>query len=154
MQDPSLKELVERAAKVCGTKTELAHRLGVTPQKLSNWASGSVQMPPEQVAIVADIAGFPAETWLVRSTLLNAKGKPYEERLHKALGKWLPRTTGAIVLSLLIVGLGAFPAGSQAGEADDFLLTTMCILFIGLLLLIVNANGKCGVRATAATGIF
>lgn len=108
MQDAILGELIERAAKECGSKTALAQKLGVTPQRLNDWRTGFRQCPAEQVAIIADIAGLPAEEWLVRATLLNSKGKPYAERLHQALGKWLPRTGAAVGLFFLAGVFGRF----------------------------------------------
>jgi len=101
MQGSILGELIERAAKAAGNKTALAQMLDVAPQRLNDWRTGYRTCPPEQVAIIADIAGLPAEEWLVRATLLNSKEKPYHKRLEQALGKWLPRTGAVIALFLL-----------------------------------------------------
>jgi transcriptional regulator with XRE-family HTH domain len=112
MQAIFLGELIERAAKECGSKQELAKRLGVTPQKLSNWRTGAVQMPPEQAAIIADIAGLIPEDWLVRVTLWNAKEKPYRGNLEKALGKLSRLTEGGAA--------GFFAIASQHLSRGDF----------------------------------
>lgn len=125
MQAEILGELFSRAAKECGSRAELARTLGVTPQRLSAWEHGARQVPPEQIAIIADIAGLVAEEWLVRATLLNSKGKPYYERLHQALGKWLPRTGAAIVLCLLTASLFSFPGEAKA---DPLGFSTMCVM--------------------------
>lgn len=128
MQDELIRELVDRAAKECGTKAELARQLGVSATRLNEWRGGHRACPPEQVAIIADIAGMPAEQWLVRATLLNSKGKPYEERLHRALGKWLPRTGAAIGLYLLTAALTVIPAGNEAQATEPGLVSTMYIM--------------------------
>ena len=149
MQDAILGELVERAAKAAGTRAEVARQLGVKPQRLSEWEHGHRQCPPEQVAMIADIAGLPAEEWLVRATLLNSKGKPYHERLHKALGKWLPRTGVALVLCFLLAGHTAFLGGGNAHAATRAEPSTMYILSIAILLLIAIYNAKSCAITTA-----
>lgn len=110
MQEPeplaTLRELIDRAAKEVGTKTELARQLGVNPQRVNDWRAGYRPCPPEAVAIMADIAGMPAEEWLIRATLWYAKEKPYYGRLWEAVGKALPRTGAAIAGCFVTVGLG------------------------------------------------
>ena len=139
MQEAILGELFDRAARECGSRAELARQLGVTPQRLSEWEHGRRQVPPEQIAIIADIAGLVAEEWLVRATLLNSKGKPYHPRLVQALGKWLPRTGAALLSCLLIVGLWGFPGGTTYAEEYS----TMCIkLTIAVSLLIKTFHQK------------
>lgn len=133
MQDQILGELINRAAKECGNRAALAKALGVLPHRLSEWEHGKRQIPPEQVAIMADIAGLVAEEWLVRATLLNSKEKPYYERLHQALGKWLPRTGAAVVLCFLIGSPFGFHGEAQA---DPLAFSTMCVLSIALVLAI------------------
>lgn len=102
-----LRELIERAAKEVGTKTELARQLGVNPQRINDWRAGYRPCPPEVVAVMADIAGMPGEEWLARATLWYAKEKPYFERLRQAVGKRLPRTGAATATSSLIGALAA-----------------------------------------------
>ena len=154
MEDAILGELIERAAKAAGTKTALAQILGVAPQRLNDWRTGYRPCPPEQVAIIADVAGLPAEEWLVRATLLNSKGKPYQERLHKALGKWFPRTGGALVSCLLAGVLMGSMAGGDAQAMPHAELSTMYILSISFLVLIAIYNGECCKLTTAATNNF
>ena len=116
MQPGILGELIERAAKESGSKTALAEKMGVSPQRLNDWRTGYRPCPPEQVAILADIAGLVAEEWLARATLWHAKEKPYYKRLEEALGKWLPRTGAAIAGFFLIASLSAFPRSAEAAE--------------------------------------
>lgn len=129
MQQEVLGELFDRAAKECGNRAELARQLGVTPQRLSAWEHGDRQVPPEQIAMIADIAGLVAEEWLVRAILLKNKEKPYYGRLQQALGKWLPRTGAALVLCLLTASLSGFHGEAQA---DPVNFSTMCVLSIAL----------------------
>lgn len=109
MQEPdpqdTLRELIERAAKEVGSKTELARQLGVNPQRVNDWRAGYRPCPPEVVAVIADIAGMPGEEWLARATLWAAREKPYFERLRQAVGKALPRTGAASGICSLGVAL-------------------------------------------------
>jgi plasmid maintenance system antidote protein VapI len=125
MQAEIFGELIDRAAKECGSRSELAKRLGVSPQRITDWSSGIRQMPPEQAAIVADIAGLIAEDWLVRATLHNAREKPYWGNLEKALGKLSAWTGGGAAGSSVIVGLF-----SLLGSLGDFPQCVRCKPFI------------------------
>ena len=53
----SLTGMIDRAAKVCGSKAKLAARLGVDGQRLWNWKSGRRPMPDEKIVELAHIAG-------------------------------------------------------------------------------------------------
>lgn len=97
MQEEKLRELIERAAKECGSKSELGRRLGVSPQRINDWQTGVVGCPPEDVALIAYEAGMPADEWLIRATLWKHKEKPKGGRLERVLGKLLAPTGGAIV---------------------------------------------------------
>ncbi|MCX7814785.1 MAG: helix-turn-helix domain-containing protein [Tepidimonas ignava] len=101
----TLRELIERAAKVVGSKTELARQLGVNPQRINDWRAGYRPCPPEIVAIMADIAGLPGEEWLARASLWYAKEKPYYDLLVRAVGKYAPPTTGAAASCSLVGAL-------------------------------------------------
>lgn len=53
----SLKGIIDKAAKVCGTKTNLAKRLGISPNRLWDYESGFRPMPDDKVIELAYIAG-------------------------------------------------------------------------------------------------
>lgn len=129
MQEPepleTLRELIDRAAKEVGTKTELARQLGVNPQRVNDWRAGYRPCPPEVVAVIADIAGMPGEEWLVRATLWYAKEKPYFERLLQAVGKAWPRTGAATVTSSLCAAL-ALAFGELVGLAAKVPQCVLC----------------------------
>lgn len=103
MQHPELADLIEKAAEEAGSKTELAKRLGVAPQRLNDWRTGYVQCPPEKVALIAHEAKLPADQWLARAVLWRQEGKPDSERLKKALGKCLRATTAVVALGCGVV---------------------------------------------------
>lgn len=53
----STKRMIDRAADVCGSRSEVARRLGVAPQRLWDWESGRRSMPDEAIIEIALIAG-------------------------------------------------------------------------------------------------
>lgn len=105
MQHPELADLIERAAAEAGSKTELARRVGVAPQRINDWSTGYVPCPPEKVALIAHEAKLPADQWLARAVLWRQEGKPDAERLKKALGKCFRATTvGAVWACGIVAG--------------------------------------------------
>ena len=116
MQPAILGELIERAATECGNKTALAEQLGVSPQRINDWRTGYQPCPPEEVALIADIAGLPAEEWLARATAAKFEGTAKGERLKKAFGRFSRSTVAAGLMSLGL-GLGGYGAKTEIGRA-------------------------------------
>jgi len=54
----SLERMIDRAAKICGSKAEVARNLGVSPQTLYNWETGRRSMPDEQIDALATLTGI------------------------------------------------------------------------------------------------
>ena len=97
MQDiEEVKTLIDKAAKVCGSKSELARRLGIAQQHVSQWASGSRTCQPEDIAAMAHIAGFDAMEFLARAIVRKAEGTKKGALLKSGLGKYLPATGEAM----------------------------------------------------------
>lgn len=104
----SLKRLIDKAMRVCTTKTALASRLGVSQQRLQHWATGQRSMPDEAVIELARIAGVDQ----VRA-------------LGEYRWEWLTKKKAGAVASgaawafgVAAVGIAALlgPAGAQARE--------------------------------------
>lgn len=53
----SVKQVIDKAAKVCGSKKALAERLGVSPQRMWDYESGFRAIPDEKLIEIAHIAG-------------------------------------------------------------------------------------------------
>lgn len=117
MQSHELPELIKRAAAVTGTKSALARHMGVTPQRLREWETGARTCPIEDVAIMADVAGLPAEIWLARAAMWTHEGTPKGERLQKALGKYARVIGAALALCLALV------AGLQGSDRGPVFLS-------------------------------
>lgn len=109
MQSHELPELIKRAAQNCGSKSALARHMGVTPQRMHEWETGKRSCPIEDVAIIADVAGLPAEIWLARAAMWTHEGTPKGERLQKALGKYARVIGAALALCLaLVAGMATY----------------------------------------------
>lgn len=91
-----LKTLIDNAAKMCGSRGELANRLGVVPQHIGQWCSGARKCQPDDIAAIAVIAGFDAMEFLARATVESTDGTKKGELLKKSLGKYLLATGAAI----------------------------------------------------------
>lgn len=91
--------LIEKAAKIAGSYSELARLLGVKPQAVTNWRRGDKPCPFEDVALMASIAGVDPATELARALVRKNEGTPKGEKLMRALGK-ASLATGAVLVSV------------------------------------------------------
>ena len=95
----SVKTLIDEAVKVTGTKTALAKKLGVAPHHVSEWKSGARKCQPDDLAAMAEIAGFNAMEFLARATVERTEGTPKGLVLQAALGKYLVAIGAAVATS-------------------------------------------------------
>lgn len=86
----TINELIDRAAEKVGSDRKLSEVLKVPAQVISNWRHGQRTCTPEDVTLLAFVAGLDPEAWLVRAVIEKHKGTAKGERLLKALGKKLP----------------------------------------------------------------
>ncbi len=111
MQDlQAVAELIETAATNVGSKSKLARAMGVTPQRMNDWYSGSSTCAPEDRARLAAFARQDALQELVRATLEKTAGTLRGEQLRQVLGKWLRATTEALGIGWLAIASLSFLA--------------------------------------------
>jgi len=97
MQDhDDLIKLIDAASKRAGSDGKLAVMLGVPRQHVSNWRHEHRPCNPENMALMAHIAGFDAIETLARATVKQYEGTAKGDLLMRALGKVLLATGGAI----------------------------------------------------------
>lgn len=109
MQNEELAQLIRlAAAKHDGNKSELARRIGSTPQTLNHWEKGTVPCPPHKVALIAAEANLPADQWLTRAVLWKHEGTEEGSRLLRALGKSTRAIGAALVLCIAVALAGHF----------------------------------------------
>lgn len=100
MQDiDDLKTLIDTASKVCKSDAALARAIGAHKQNVCAWKKGTKPCPPEDVALMANIAGLDATAWLARATVHKHEGTPKGDQLMRALGKPLVATIAAVASS-------------------------------------------------------
>lgn len=95
----TLNELIDKASSIAGSDGKLAKVLNVPPQHVSNWRHGLRNCSPEDVALMASLAGLNAEAWLIRAVVEKHQGTAKGDRLMQALGKGLLLTGAAIASS-------------------------------------------------------
>jgi len=93
----SLERMIDRGAKICGSKSELARRLDVSPQTLYNWETGRRSMPDEQIDALATLTGYDP---------IKALGKYHHEWMRKKTAG-NARAGIAVALSFLAVASSA-----------------------------------------------
>jgi hypothetical protein len=108
MQDlAQLNELIAKATAIAGNQAKLAKLLDAKAQHVTNWKTGVRACSPEDIALMASIAGMDAEQWLVRATIQKHEGTAKGDKLLRALGKaW--RATGEAAISAGVAAMATF----------------------------------------------
>ena len=64
--------LIDKAAKLSGSQTALAERMGMVRTQISDAKHGRLKLNPERIAKLAEIVGIPAaEVWLAQEDYRN-----------------------------------------------------------------------------------
>jgi DNA-binding transcriptional regulator YdaS (Cro superfamily) len=107
----SLRENIDAAALVLGSKAELARALGVKPQAVSDWRAGREACPIDAQAAIAALANRSAVEAATDEVLRRAAKKPYRALLERVLGKSL---VGVAAILLTFGASGSRDAGAQS----------------------------------------
>lgn len=99
MKPDELAQLFDLARDKVGSDYKLAQLLGLSRHRISNWRTGQQSMSPEDVAIVANIAGLDGVSWAMRAMVAKHEGTAKGDRLMKAVGKALLATGAAVATS-------------------------------------------------------
>jgi hypothetical protein len=99
MKYEEIIDLMDKAAAMAGSDYKIAKSIGVTPQVVSDWRHQRRNPQPEDIALLAGLAGLNAEQWAMRALIEKHEGTAKGDRLYKALGKAL-LATGATVASV------------------------------------------------------
>lgn len=83
----SVRDLIDKASKVCGSDTALAERMGIERPNLSLMRSGKRAISPATAAELADIAGEDAREAAIAAVIESAKGTRREGVVREILGK-------------------------------------------------------------------
>lgn len=105
----SLERMIDKAAQICGSKSEIARTLGVSPQTLYNWESGRRSMPDDKIDVLAHLAGYDP---------IKALGEYHHERMRKK--QTTPVRAGiAAALSFLVVASSGAGDGQVTPQLSD-----------------------------------
>lgn len=80
-----VKTLIDNAAKVVGSKSQLARELGVAPQRINDWFSGMASCSPEDRARIASFAREDPLKELIHAVIEKHTGTLRGEQLRIAL---------------------------------------------------------------------
>lgn len=112
----TVKSLIDKAAKLCGSEANAARRIGTSPQALSDMKHGKREMSPETAALLADIANEDARQAVIDAVIERNKTGPKAELIRQILGKvQAAGVAGAwlISLSALISGVMTTPVEAR-----------------------------------------
>lgn len=84
------KVLIDKAVEKEGSLKALAQKLGLNANKLSQQRNGHVPIQPDDLAVIAHVAGFNAMNVLAAATLEKTAGTQKGALLDEALGKQFP----------------------------------------------------------------
>ena len=109
-----LDQLIEKASSVAGSDYKLAKELEVNRATISQWRSGKRTCPPEEVALMAKIAGMDPEAWASRALVAKHAGTPKGEKLAVALGK-----------AVLATGVALATVGHCSAPATEYFINSL-----------------------------
>lgn len=90
------KTLIDKAAKVCGSKSAVARELGIPQPHIVQWQGGSRKAQPHDIAALAELAGLDAIKFLAAAQMNELEGSKKGQVLARALGKLALATGGAL----------------------------------------------------------
>ena len=93
-----VQPLIDKAAKVCGSDSKLAERMGVHRVVISEMRAGKRTISPATAAELADIAGDDAREAAISAILESARGTRRESVLRAILGKGLAAGVAAMLV--------------------------------------------------------
>lgn len=127
MQDlKELQTLIDKASKACKSEADLARTIGATRQNMNGWKKGTRPCPPEDIALMAAVAGMDATTWLAKAVVQKHEGTAKGDQLMRVLGKALLATGAAIGSSGASAAAIFGTTGSGAAEWVLAAYSTMC----------------------------
>lgn len=94
----SVKALIDKASKVCGSDSALAERMGVERPNISLMRAGKRAISPATAAELADIAGDDAREAAIAAILESARGTRREGVLREILGKGIAAGVAALLV--------------------------------------------------------
>lgn len=119
MKQEELLQLIDAAKAKMQSDRQVAIAMGIPSQVVADWKAGRRNPQPEDIALLASIAGLEADKWALRALIEKHEGTAKGDLLIKALGKGL-LATGAAIASA-----GAHATSIFGSTAPDVLGTVL-----------------------------
>lgn len=131
----SVKTLIDKAAKVCGSEAEVARRLGTSRQALSAMKHGTRETSPETAAMLADIAHEDAREAVIQAVIERNKTGPKADLIREILGKATAAGAAAVLgFSYVAPLFSAMESGASKLTLLHIVLSSIVGLIIGHVL--------------------
>ena len=151
MQDlTQINEMIDKATAIAGSDGKLGSLIGQPRTVISDWRHGRKKCPPEDIALMAGVAGLDAEAWLIRATIERHKGTAKGDRLLKVLGKGL-LATGAAIASSGASAMGIF-GSHEAPDPIGWVLAAYSTMYSKVKFLATNCRAPKGAFFSAVAG--
>lgn len=121
-----VKNLIDKAADVCGSKAATAERLGISRHKLGDYQAGTVPMPAHVLArlvLIADLSSEEARELLAELTCASPKNSEFQGVLRRAF------------FACLAIGAALVSPDSNASQYSPRLSMDHCLYIVHCLLL-------------------
>lgn len=103
MKREEIVSLCDAAKQRLGSDYKVSKALDIPQTILSDWRHGRRNPQPEDIGLLADLAGMDGATWVLRAVVEKHEGTAKGDRLMKAVGK-----------AFLAIGAGTVSAGANA----------------------------------------
>lgn len=113
MEHDDLLKLIAAAKDKMGSDRQVAMAMGIPSQHVAGWKAGTRNPQPEDIALLAAIAGLEADKWALRAMIAKHEGTPKGDLLLKALGKGLLATGAVLISSGASAAVATFSATSS-----------------------------------------
>lgn len=87
MKHAEILSLLDAAKQQLGSDYKVCKALGISTSVISDWRHARKNPQPEDIALIAGLAGMDAATWALRALVEKHEGTPKGDRLMKAVGK-------------------------------------------------------------------
>jgi hypothetical protein len=120
----TMNALIDKAAKVCGSRYALAKAIGIDLANLQKMADGKRPVPPGIAALMAELTGDDPREAACYAVMLRAKDKGQREKLQRLFSR-----AGEVATLLLCIACGflAWPADTWAASSQvDSVYIVLC----------------------------
>jgi len=106
----TFQEAIDKASKICGSQKQLAERLGLAPQSITDAKAGRRPLPKEKLAVLACLVDMdPAQLWELQEVANLPRRNPFLQAASAVLSAFL-----CVVLSVAGNDANALAIGANS----------------------------------------